>query len=511
MIPFMDDPRFLFLYGILALVGVAWIRKSIYESQVDEIPVIGSTGFFSSYRDALKFIFNAPELIKRGYEQHPNGVFRLARLYRWEFVVCGTKLAKEVANAPEDTVSFHGGVEDSIQISLTMGREISRSHYLQDVIRTSLTRNLHTCFPEVRDEIVCAFDDVLQLTGSDWQTVQVVPTIRTIVSRVSNRLFVGLPLCRNRDYLENNANYAVNVMQSAKQINLFPPFLRPLVGRLVSSKNENFDIAMKHLGTIVEERLAKEDELGPDWPEKPNDLISWLLAAAQGSDRTVPNLVRRVLQTNMAAIHTSTNAFSLALYDLTAHPEHFLPMREEAERVVARDGWSKAALNNMHKIDSFLRESQRLVGIGPVVMVRRVVGRDGFRLSNGTVVPYGSYLYVAARAAQHDPTIYEDAEKFDGFRFAREREAQKANDDPNKDIFKRHMISTAPDHLAFGTGKHACPGRFFAATELKAMLAHLVINYDIKAEVEGLRPPDLEFGVRTSPNPSGKVLFRKRQ
>lgn len=50
-----------------------------------------------------------------------------------------------------------------------------------------------------------------------------------------------------------------------------------------------------------------------------------------------------------------------------------------------------------------------------------------------------------------------DAEKFDGFRFAREREAQMANEDPNKDIFKRHMISTAPDHLAFGTGKHACP------------------------------------------------------
>jgi hypothetical protein len=35
-------------------------------------------------------------------------------------------------------------------------------------------------------------------------------------------------------------------------------------------------------------------------------------------------------------------------------------MREEAERVIKEEGWTKAALNSMVKIDSFLRESQRL-------------------------------------------------------------------------------------------------------------------------------------------------------
>jgi hypothetical protein len=35
-------------------------------------------------------------------------------------------------------------------------------------------------------------------------------------------------------------------------------------------------------------------------------------------------------------------------------------MREEAECVIAAQGWTKAALNDMHKIDSFLRESMRL-------------------------------------------------------------------------------------------------------------------------------------------------------
>lgn len=133
---------------------------------------------------------------------------------------------------------------------------------------------------------------------------------------------------------------------------------------------------------------------------------------------------------------------------------------------------------------------------------------------------------------------YENAATFDGFRFAREREAHLAlahehSDSQGQEFFKRQMISTGVDHLPFGTGKHACPvstifalpllselalshfatiqGRFFAATELKAIMAHVVLTYDVKAEVEGVRPPDNVFGTRISPNATGKVQFRKRQ
>jgi len=237
------------------------------------------------------------------------------------------------------------------------------------------------------------------------------------------------------------------------------------------------------------------------------------LEIAKGEERTTPKLTLRILSANMAAIHTSSMTFTQALFDLTMHPEYLLPLREEAERVVSEEGWTKAALNNMVKIDSFLRESQRLNNFGPLGMVRKVVALDGFRFSNGTVLPCGAYLSVALRPTHYDTANYENAATFDGFRFARERAEHMAHRDPSasEDIFKRHMISTAADHLSFGTGKHACPGRFFAATELKAMMAHLVINYDVKAEVEGVRPPDTVFGTRISPNATGKVYFRKRQ
>lgn len=39
-------------------------------------------------------------------------------------------------------------------------------------------------------------------------------------------------------------------------------------------------------------------------------------------------------------------------------------MREEVEQVVKTDGWTKLAMQKMHKLDSFLKESQRYYGLG---------------------------------------------------------------------------------------------------------------------------------------------------
>jgi hypothetical protein len=55
------------------------------------------------------------------------------------------------------------------------------------------------------------------------------------------------------------------------------------------------------------------------------------------------------------------------------------------------------------------------------------------------------------------------------------------------------------------------PGRFFAAVQLKAMMAHLVINYDIKLENAGARPDDMWIVSACVPNISAEVMFRKRQ
>ena len=44
--------------------------------------------------------------------------------------------------------------------------------------------------------------------------------------------------------------------------------------------------------------------------------------------------------------------------------EYIETIREEVERVIKEDGWTKVAMTKMWKLDSFLKESQRMNGIG---------------------------------------------------------------------------------------------------------------------------------------------------
>ena len=68
------------------------------------------------------------------------------------------------------------------------------------------------------------------------------------------------------------------------------------------------------------------------------------------------------------------------------------------------------------------------------------------------------------------------------------------------------VFPIADDH-ARSRSRRASPGRFFAATELKSMLAHIVVTYDIKLEDDTPRP---RARASTLPDLSAKVVFRRR-
>ena len=54
------------------------------------------------------------------------------------------------------------------------------------------------------------------------------------------------------------------------------------------------------------------------------------------------------------------------------------------------------------------------------------------------------------------------------------------------------------------------PGRFFAANEVKALLAHIVVTYDIKFEEGKQAPCGLHIYTIRIPG-EANVMFRKRQ
>jgi len=198
-------------------------------------------------------------------------------------------------------------------------------------------------------------------------------------------------------------------------------------------------------------------------------------------------------------VQTSTQV----LYCLLANLEYVEPLRQEIEAVIAEEGWTKAGMDKLHKLDSFLRETQRMNTTGIVVMYRLAL--RPFTFSNGVTIPEGTIVSVPASTIHMDENIYSNPEQFDGFRFSKAR-------DMGGDIMmaSHSAVSTSPEYLVFGLGRHTCPGRFFAVNQIKALVARIIMTYDIKFEEGQEVPRPYRMGTfRMMQNTN--ILFRKRQ
>lgn len=71
------------------------------------------------------------------------------------------------------------------------------------------------------------------------------------------------------------------------------------------------------------------------------------------------------------------------------------------------------------------------------------------------------------------------------------------------------LVTTSSDHLAFGHGQHACPGRFFAANEVKIVLAIILTKYEFELP-EGAEPKVRSAGFAMGNDPFLKMRIRKR-
>jgi hypothetical protein len=61
-------------------------------------------------------------------------------------------------------------------------------------------------------------------------------------------------------------------------------------------------------------------------------------------------------------------SFTSTFYHLLSNPEYIETLRHDVETAVAEEGWTKAGMDKMIKVDSFLRESHRIsvAGICPL-------------------------------------------------------------------------------------------------------------------------------------------------
>lgn len=159
----------------------------------------------------------------------------------------------------------------------------------------------------------------------------------------------------------------------------------------------------------------------------PDETIIGELARARnaGEDVSYEEIVRQVGLMIPAAIDTTNRLIANALHILAANPDW-------QERLRADDAL----------LGPFVEEVMRFEP--PIHSSIRICARD--TEVEGVRVPRGALVNVVFAAANRDPAVFADPDRFD----------------PHRPELRRH--------LSFGGGKHQCMGRFFAVIEVTEAL-----------------------------------------
>ncbi|THH04634.1 hypothetical protein EW146_g10129 [Bondarzewia mesenterica] len=437
------------------------------KNQYTDVPIIGPR---LSFFNGINFMMYPQEMCMEGFKKYCGEPFRVCTPTGWTVVISDRRMADEMMRESDELMQPKEATDELLQIPYTAGRQISNDQYHNEVIRIGLNRNLADCAPVVFDEVVAACDDELRQAEFEWATVSVYDVVTKVVSRASNRLFIGLPICRNPDYVKFTIRITFDIFNAASIINFFPKSIQPIIAPFVSKRKKDAREAAAYLAKIAQERLDSIDRYGRDYTDKPNDFLSWLIDETNEERREMSNLLSRLVFVNFAAILSTGLTLLRAIYDLVRHAQYIPELREEIEQVVEAEGF---ALDKMYKLDSFVRESQRVTPLAPHTMLRKV--RRDFTFSDGFSVPAGTIFVLNQAALNLDENIWPDPLRFDPFRYIDEAPTNR-------------LISTSNNWL-FGHGRHVCAGRALAVQEIKGIMAYLIMNYDLKpskaSELEG--------------------------
>ena len=224
--------------------------------------------------------------------------------------------------------------------------------------------------PHVEEEIGIAAARVIP-PCEDWTPIPVVSMVTQIIAQASGRMIGGTQLSRNMEWLETSLSFTHATWDAAQRLKQYPFWIRPIVQWFIAEMKavrHHIAVARKFIKPILAEReqLSESDK-------KPNDLIQMLCTGARGADRETNFLAYTGLVVSFAAIHTSASVPAHLIFDLCARPEYIEPLRNEVKDVLAADGaFTKASLAKLVKMDSFMKESQR---VNPLVFSECTTGQ----------------------------------------------------------------------------------------------------------------------------------------
>lgn len=425
--------------------------------------------------------------------------FKIGSPARWMTFITNPTILNEMKSMPLHIVSYRHAANEFLSVDYTLHEGIMTDAWHIVPIRNNLTKRLTMLLPEIADEVAKAWAEKISLVNQDdWSEINPYPALVDIVARSTNRVLVGLPLCRNKKYLDSVSQFSIQALKASAWLDMAPWFLQASVAGFLLSRDKTFAGVLEHIGPIFEERRR---QINNDDSDTPNDVFKWILQAAP-PDTPPRKLAGAFMLYQMAAIDTTSMTISHAIFDLAANPSYQAPLRCEIDEQLAEAGWTKQASEKMKKTDSVLRESARMNGVMVGTVIRKVITPHTF--SDGTYVTKNSWVVAPATSIHRSSKIYDSPDTFGGLRFYNMRKAEGMG-------AKFQSTSTSVDYLVFGHGLSACPGRFFATGMLKILLAQILCNYEFKLKGGTTRPVNWYGGIWCFPDTSVSLLFRPRK
>lgn len=236
------------------------------------------------------------------------------------------------------------------------------------------------------------------------------------------------------------------------------------------------------------------------------------------SGRDVPSFARRCIEeqrsdsdkTNMSeleAVHlfgvtytafgTSSDNMKIFVFAMTRHPEWWLRLSEEMDRVVGDKRLPTLEdLPNLPVLRAVLAEVTRVWPVTPGGVPHLLSKDDVYK---GYHLPAGSVIHLVTWACGRDPELYPDPETFNPERWL----------NPSYPTYKEPLTEfpTLTNTLMFGAGRRQCPGMLVGVRNVYIQVMMLVWACDIKrardANGEEIVPPPYDFvsGFNVFPNP----------
>ncbi|KAF5689449.1 cytochrome P450 monooxygenase [Fusarium circinatum] len=457
----------------------------------------------SDYFEAEKqYRTNLKGLLQEGYQKYKHGFCQLFTPTGF-IVILSADYVHEIAQLPAGTLDFHGA---------TQKRMIGDYNWLQvgdklpaHTILSDLTRHLVDVLPAIQEEIEYCLRHELPDCKDQWTPGNIQKIAPRLIAIIMGRVFVGPDLNRQPEWVNNVTQFVDDVFAAGWKIKAYSHFTRRFAARYLVAEvhrvRRQKALARHELVPLLEDRLGSVAD--PD-VEEHLDLLQWLVInnSKLPQPRTLANLAELALVAYVGSTHTAATTLTNVLLDLAARPSDIAALHHEINEnnSLSGDLSSKESfyIKNTSRLDSFMKESQRL---SPAFLMTfsRIV-RKPFTLSCGLTFPAGTHIIVPASTISLDAEVWESADTFDGARFANLRSIKPEN------ALRYQFVGTSPQAMHFGYGRNACPGRFFASMVIKAFVVKLLKRYDIKLSHERLH--NTAIGSQNSAPTNAEILFK---